>query len=304
MTTSEIEKNFELMIYKKKEKEFEDFAIAIYRLEYPEIHKVKPQGQKGDGGNDGYVSGELVIQCYAPEKIEAKECIAKIERDLQRAISSNWKFKEWHFVVNDHFSGLYRDIHHKIDELKQEYPNLVIKLVDTDGLKKLLLSHKKNLFQIYCILNVDRDIVQFNDINLIINVINFIAEDNILRIFNPVVDFIDFSINKFSPDGIKKLKINVTNEIFSKIFGAYIDKSREIIEEYKDRIGLSQFEEVQKEIIDIFQEKRKRYASEEALKETHNYFFEKNPNKEQNFYNALWIVIAYFFDICDIGDNA
>lgn len=292
------------MIYEKEGKEFEDFTVAIYRLEYPEIQKIKPQGQKGDGGNDGYISGELVIQCYAPEKVEAKECITKIERDLQRAIDSNWKFKEWHFVVNDHFLGLHRDIHHKIDELKQKNPNLTIKLVDADGLKNILLRHTEDLFQIYCILSVDRDIISFNNIDLIINIINFIAEDNVLKTFYAVENFVDFSEENFSPDGIKKLEINIENKFFSKIFGAYIDKSREIIEEYKDKIGLSKFEEVQKEIIDIFKRKREQYNSEEALKKTHNYFFEKNPNKEQNFYNALWIVIAYFFDICDIGDNA
>lgn len=135
MTNLEMESKIKLILYEKNKNEFEDFVIEAYRIEYPNIQSVKPQGQKGDGSNDGYVPNELVLQCYAPERIIAQQTNGKIEKDLNRAINSGWKFKEWHFVINDKFQGIPRDVHHKIDELNDTYKDIEIKLIDSEILK-------------------------------------------------------------------------------------------------------------------------------------------------------------------------
>lgn len=303
MKNLEIEDKIKLMLYEKNKEEFEKFVIEIYRIEYPNIQSVKPQGQKGDGGNDGYVLNELVLQCYAPEHIDAKHTNDKIERDLNRAIKSEWKCKEWHFVINDKFQGIPRDVHHKIDELNDKYKDIEIKLIDSEILKNKLIDYSKNdLFKIYCLLQYDVDVFNFNNIELIVKIVDFISEDSLLRSFNQI-DFINFSLENFNPDGIAKIKVNISNEHFLQMFGAYLEKSKEIIEEYKEQIGLEKFKEVGDIIKDKFNSLRKSFSPEESLRKTHKYFIERNSDKaDQNFQLALWIVIAYFFDICDIGD--
>ena len=304
MTNLEIDNKINLMLYDKNKNEFEDFVIEIYRIEYPNIQSVKPQGQKGDGGNDGYVPDELVLQCYAPEHIDAKQTNDKIEKGLDRAIKSGWKFKEWHFVVNDKFNEIPRDIYKKIDELNDKYKDIKIKLIDSKILKDRLINYSKiDLFKVYCLLKYDIEVFIFNKINLIFKVVDFISEDSLLHNFNPVNRLVNFSLEKFNPDGIAKIKVNISDKYFLKMFGAYLEKSKEIIEEYKEQIELEKFQEVGEVIKDKFNCFRKSFSPEESLHKTHSYFIERNYHKaDQNFQLALWIVIAYFSDICDIGD--
>lgn len=304
MSNSGIESKINVMIYETNKDEFEKFVIETYRIKYPNIQSVKPQGQKGDGGNDGYVPNELVLQCYAPENIDAKQTNDKIENDLDRAINSGWKFREWHFIINDKFKGIPRDVHHKIDELNDGHKNIEIKLIDSKILKNKLIDYSKsNLFEVYCLLKYDIEVFSFNNIQLIIKIVDFISEDSLLHNFNTTESFINFSLEKFNPDGIAKIKVNISNESFLKMFGAYLEKSKEIIEEYKEQIGLEKFQEVGEIIKYKFNSLRNSFSPEESLRKTHIYFTRRNIDKvDQNYQLALWIVIAYFFDICDIGD--
>lgn len=119
-----LKKNIKFEFYEREGNLFEEFVLNIYRLTHPDIRAVKPQGQKGDGANDGYISGELVLQVYAPEELKNK-AIEKIEHDFERAKEYGWNYTDWHFVVNDKFKGVYPDIHQKLDELKANNPTLV-----------------------------------------------------------------------------------------------------------------------------------------------------------------------------------
>lgn len=301
MTNLEIKNKIQSMLDRKYGNEFQDFVIEIYRIEYPNIQSVKPQGQKGDGGNDGYVPNELVLQCYAPENIDAKQTNDKIENDLDRAINSGWKFKEWHFIINDKFRGIPRDIHHKIDELNDRHKSIEIKLIDSKILKNTILNQfKDNQYKVCNLLKYEIEISNFNDLSLLINAIDFIAQDSMLSKFNQSSAFINFSLTHFNPDGQKKLQINIKDRYFLKIFGSFIEKSIEIVEEYKDSIG--NFEEVGKIIKEKFLDFNQHFSSEISIHKTFNYFNKRNYKTDQNFQLALWIVIAYFFDICDIGD--
>lgn len=127
-----------LHFLEKEGNNFEDFVFEIYKLKYKDIQKVKPQGAKGDGANDGYVRGELVLQVYAPETIKVENAIKKMKKDFCRAKDSGWVFKEWHFIINDKLKGGFRDIHHAIDELEKENKDFNIKLIDSSDLIEII----------------------------------------------------------------------------------------------------------------------------------------------------------------------
>ena len=82
---SAFEDKIDLVFYQKDGNEFEDFIIRLYKIKYPSLLGVNPQGPKGDGANDGYLSGKLLLQVYAPEKLNARDAIKKIEHDFYRA---------------------------------------------------------------------------------------------------------------------------------------------------------------------------------------------------------------------------
>ncbi|HHH55141.1 MAG TPA: hypothetical protein ENK91_15875 [Bacteroidetes bacterium] len=290
----------ELFFYKKDGNDFEDFIVKLYKIKYPRLVGVKPQGSKGDGANDGYLSGELVLQVYAPEKIEAKKVIDKLEHDFQRAKKENWNFTQWHFVINDKFKNIHRDIHHKVDELKKINPNIDIRVVDTQTLKNMIYDlQTDNSLKIYVLLEMDRDISNFGDFEKFETIVDFLSKEQAIKNIT-TYDFMNFSKEVFLPDGIKKLEINIKDEYFSKTFGTYIEKSTSIIEEFKAKVGFDEFENVGKYIQDIYQKYEKKVISEQALLKTYKEIYSKI-DSDQNLEISLWITIAYFFDICDIG---
>ena len=297
----DISDKIDLAFFKKSGNEFEDFIVRFYKINYPELLAVKPQGSKGDGANDGYLSDELLLQVYAPEKLDAKSAIVKIEHDFNRAKSENWNFREWHFVVNDKFSNIHRDVHHKIDELKKLNPTMIIKLKDSETLKNMILDLlENNRLKVSILLNIDKDISEFNSFEQVEQVIESISNEKSIRGFSDK-NFKNFSKEIFLPDGIKKLEINIKDEDTFKHFGAYLEKSKEVIEEYKEQIGLDLFEDVGEYIIKEYSKYSSSFRAEESLSKTFNALYGKLED-DRNLETALWVVIAYYFDICDIGE--
>jgi hypothetical protein len=295
-----ISDKIDLAFFKKDGNEFEDFIVRFFKINYPELLAVKPQGSKGDGANDGYLSDELLLQVYAPQKLDAKSAIDKIEHDFNRAKSESWNFKEWHFIVNDKFIGIHRDIHHKIDELKADNPTIQIRLKDSQTLKDMIIDLlPKYRLKIYILLNIDKDISEFNSFEEIAQVVEAIANEKGIRSFSDK-NFKNFSKENFLPDGIKKLEINLKDEDALKQFGAYLEKSKEVIEEYKEQIGLELFKNVGEQIVKEYKKYNNSFTPEVSLSKTFDTIYHKL-NNDRNLETALWVVIAYFFDICDIG---
>ena len=296
-----MDKKIKLAFYEKEGNNFEKFVVSLYKIKYPNLKSVKPQGSKGDGANDGYLSEELLLQVYAPERVEAKKAIEKLEHDFKRAKDEGWKFKKYHFVVNDKFKGALTDIHKIIDELQKKNSNIEIELVDTETLKNMIYDlYPNNSLKIYVLLEMDKDISEFGDFELIETIIDFLANEKTVRQAQ-VTDFMNFSKEDFLPDGITKLEINIKDETFSKIFGTYIIKSQEVIEEFIPKIGLDEFELVGDLIKKSYDKYAKKMVSEKALLQLHSELYKKM-NDDGNLNVALWIIIAYFFDICDIGE--
>jgi len=297
----DIDYKIKLAFYEKDGSAFEEFIVSLYKIKYPNLKAVKPQGVKGDGANDGYLSGELLLQIYAPERIEAKKAIEKLGHDFQRAKDEGWNFKKFHFVINDKFKGGLTDIHKKIDELKKENSDVEIELVDTETLKNMIYDLlPDNSLKIHVLLEMDRDISDFADFEKFEIIIDLLSQEtNVKKISEH--DFKNFSKEVFKPDGIKKLEINISDEYFSKVFGTYIDKSSEIIEEFKPKLGLDEFEIVGKEIQNIYKRYNEKFIPEESLLKTHKILYDKLKN-DRNIETSLWLIIAYFFDICDIGE--
>lgn len=293
----------ELAFYKKDGNDFEKFVVDIYKIFYPELKGVKPQGSKGDGANDGYLSGNLLLQVYAPERIDATEAIKKINHDFARAKTYGWNFKEWHFIVNDKFKNIPTDVHLAIDKLKMDNPYYDIKLIDSHTFQHTVLGLlDKNRLMLYILLNADKDISEFGDFEKVEKVIDAIAAENGIRsIKSP--EYTNFSKETFLPDSIKKLEININerdNEALFKFFGSHIEKAQEIMEEFKPQIGLDLFFSIGKYIQQEYQKYESKLKSDRALMKTYEGIYEKLEN-DKNLETALWVVIAYFFDICDIG---
>ena len=251
--------------------------------------------------NDGYTLNKLVIQIYAPEKFDYKKALKKLEDNFKRA-KEHWNFEEYHFIINDKFKGVHPKVAHKASELAEE---IAFQIVDNESLKNEIINlYKENPFNIYIIFKKDIDIENFDDFEKISTVVDFLANTKDIK-NNSILSLVNFSEHSFFQGKEEKIKLNIKNEEFYKIFLKIVTQSREIIPKYK-RFFEEKLLEVVEYIKEIYNELNKHYLPEESIKRLLNRIIkdlQNQNNYDKNIEIALYIVVGYFFDICDIGET-
>lgn len=116
---------FQNRIYRSSGQRFEDFFVAIMTRRDHRFRPVKPQGRIGDQGNDGFIPEEgRYFQVYAPEDPADKvDTAAKKARDDFAKLKKHWdadsRIVDFRFVFNDKYEGTYPTVEHALAELKR-----------------------------------------------------------------------------------------------------------------------------------------------------------------------------------------
>ena len=77
---------FKLEIHTKNGTEFQSFFENIMEKAFSDYQKIRPYGNLGDGGNDGYRKAlGVYYQVYAPNepKLKESEAVKKLQDDFQ-----------------------------------------------------------------------------------------------------------------------------------------------------------------------------------------------------------------------------
>ncbi len=137
---------FKAKIYSKNGTEFQSFFESIMEKAFSDFQKIKPYGNKGDAGNDGYRKDSGVYyQVYAPNtpSIKQAEAAKKLKRDFEK-IKNGWneisKIKEYYFVFNDKYSGSTQMLEEAVSELEKNNPNIKFKLLLAKDLEKIFFT--------------------------------------------------------------------------------------------------------------------------------------------------------------------
>src|SRR5688572_25740481 len=83
---------FRYKIYSKNGSEFQSFFEEIMRKAFPKFREIRPQGPRGDAGNDGYERDTgIYYQVYAPltPKVSETRAAEKLEKDFQK-LKNGW----------------------------------------------------------------------------------------------------------------------------------------------------------------------------------------------------------------------
>ena len=98
---------FQNKVYLKNGTEFQSFFESVMEKAFSDFQKIRPYGNMGDGGNDGYRKKEgIYYQVNAPINPKEKEATAakKLKNDFQK-LKTNWEeissIKKYIFVLND-----------------------------------------------------------------------------------------------------------------------------------------------------------------------------------------------------------
>ena len=137
-------------VYQKNATEFQGFFEDIMQKAFSDFKKIRPYGNEGDGGNDGYRPSEgIYYQVYAPKIPNEKEAEAarKLKKDFEH-LKTDWdqisKINLFYFVFNDKGAGVSIKLEKALAELKVNNENIEFKILLPKDLETTFLKLKKD----------------------------------------------------------------------------------------------------------------------------------------------------------------
>jgi hypothetical protein len=298
------EKRISYIIFKNKilensEQSYENFFIEVMCKYNSNFQPVKPQGRIGDKKNDGFDKETgTYYQVYAPEDIKKREgkAISKLAEDFE-GLLGYWQnispIKSFFYVLHDKYQGAYPSIHKELAEL--ERVNAII-------CKTFLNKDLENIFwqldddKIFSIIG-SIPTPYISDIEFVVlrEVIEFLMRVDVEYIKANLPTNIDFN---------GKIVFNKLSEIPANFltFGNY---QRGNVEEYFKIRSDFQKEDLRLRFVDLYNEGLELIPnSDEKNDFVFFHILEKaSPNKTKAIKDAVIVLMAYYFECCDIFEE-
>lgn len=119
---------FQLEVHRSDGFAFEHLFGRVMEYSRPGFLKIKPYGNQGDRGNDGYEKTDgRYFQVFAPENpgTSKRAAIAKVEKDFKDKLLPYWgefcEPREYVFVFNDKYHGTVFEIERTLAAIKAEH---------------------------------------------------------------------------------------------------------------------------------------------------------------------------------------
>ncbi|WP_347292820.1 ABC-three component system protein [uncultured Brachyspira sp.] len=297
---------FENKIYGCEGQAFEDlFSLIMKELYSEDFQQVKPYGNFGDRKNDGYIkSTGTFFQLYAPSNIEKKttikNAINKLETDFSGLLNYWSKFtnvKNFYFVINDKFKGCDARIHETINKLQFNNKNINICLFTSsellDYFRKLSIEKK------YRIIGYINSKVNLKTVDL--HCISKVIE----HIINNTITDPDAVLNRLkAPDIKEKIKVNNLDAFGDFLIAGNLQYN--VIDRYYSNNPEAKLV-LQEKVISLYREKLKNNSNKDIVfAEMSKDMIPYTDNEEYNnslIFSAIYVILAYFFQVCDIGDE-
>lgn len=282
---------------------YESLFVDVMTASEPGFRAVKPQGNIGDRKNDGWVKDAgKYWQVYAPEDPSDKEskATAKLNEDFA-GLYAYWNaispIREFYFAVNDKGNGCYPTTEAALATIQKAY---ALQKAEPFGMKCLMdrflgLSREQMI-----------GIIGLPPQPSNLATIEFAALTPILH--HLINDWTPLGGGEtlVAPDLDEKLKFNGLGKIPSDFLrmGAYQVGQ---IEQYFDRTGDFTRTDIKNRLATMFDEAKANQSAGKQDLLADRIFFDMvdrlNLSRTQAGQNAAVVLMAYFFESCDIFDE-
>ena len=296
--------------------EFQNFFTRIMSFARPGFSPVKPQGVHGDWKNDGHEpNAGRYYQVYAPEAFDEAKAIVKLKEDFA-GLMTKWGngvvypvgIQEFHFVVNDSYSitpGAYPTTYAMLEDLRKTNGLKVSRPFLTKDLEDVFLSLQDD--QIWSIVGFppDPSKIKVLRLDLVADVIKHIVE-------NPILRSLDQSLPEEAFE--RKIKFNQLNLSGNLLRAA--DYRRGTMEQYFSSNSDFTRQHVRDKLKAIYENSKTMPLaglSEPATASDQQFFHilneivprppHDNPRLRKELEDAAIVVMAYFFESCDIFEE-
>ena len=279
---------------KKTEQAYEDyFCDLIFSIHSDDFQYVKAAGRDGDGKADGYLAPEkCVFQSYAPSSgFKKSELLKKIEGDFNGAVTK-WKEKisKWTFVHNSH-EGLPKYGLDKLDDLRKINKTVITQPWGPQKLKEMTLGLSvAKLTELFGNAPTQKDF-------------NSLTHEPIKTLLRTISKKPHEENNNISPVSVDKLLYNELSSDVAALLNAGRRKENlvgDILNHWPDPEYGEELAESFRQKYQI--EKENNLSSDEIFIILKT--FAGGDNGTASHQVASLAVLSYFFDRCDIFENA
>lgn len=297
MNKSDFNVHFDLAFQSKKTTEFEKWFTSMAQRVYGnDFELIKAGGRHGDKKSDGrLISSETIFQCYAPEssKTFAQDGPDKV-RDSFPEILEYWpNIKKWIFIHNSS-DGITTSISNALEDLRARYPSINIETGTRHFLKdelhdKLSLAQLSDLYPAAYLVS-HFPAVQMEHIRPLLQKIREGRSSSpAISDFGETPEAEKIDINKLSPDACWAIK------------HAY--KQIRLVDSYFNTLSNPNHANI------IQQAMRDEYSKFKDLGHTPDDILANllkfvGDDGSEPVRAAAYVVVTYYFDSCDIFENA
>lgn len=294
MKKSDFDPHFQIAFSTMHQSKFEGwFATLASRVYGTDFELIKAGGKYGDKKSDGRrISTETIYQCYAPEspKTFAEKAAAKIQDSFPEVISFWPNIREW-ILVHNNVDGIPTTVSDKLEELRKTYTTISIRTATRNFLKDEL-HDKLNLAQLVDV--YPSGALNFNDVQM--------------THIHPLLKRIIEAKKSSSPDTSfgslpdeKKLdhnKLDPESRFCLQRARAYVD----IVHRYIENLSIPTHANIlQEQVRNKYIELRDfGYDPDDILGKLLEFVCVTKTSTDTA---AGYVVLAYYFDACDIFEN-
>ena len=278
---------------------FEDLFTRIMSLAIPGFKPVKPHGNIGDRKNDGYVEAtQTYYQVFAPEELKKShaEATSKLKRDFSGLIRHWPSVREFYFVLNDKYRGVYPDAAQDINSLKERF-----------GLEKAEVMLAKDLEEITFTKLADDalfELVNFPPDPASIPHLNFGVLSEVVSHIMSMPSLPPVHEELVVPDWDAKVAFNGLGESAIRLLNAAALKVGYLEEYLKNQSDFASHE-LRDRMTSLYEQAR---CEETALNESADDVFFRMlelgaPRKKAPYQDAFLVVLAKYFEACDVFES-
>ena len=299
---------FENKIFKANWQAFEDLFTQVMGLLYEDFRKVKAYGSDGDRKNDGFIpTTNTYFQCYAPEDIQKSEAnlITKLNTDFKGLVNhwegEGFKVETFYFAVNDKDKGLSPSSYSELEKLKNSHTEVKIDFLLIPQLKRLFNELKKlQVMQVVGLIPTD----EIGDLDFwaLGEVITNILKNQVPIDFNEnYEDRKDFE-DKIKLNGLTNRVSGILNTASHQekaIESFILENKKNSVQAIRDRfVNYYNDSKLQHQNnIENYADKRFFFISNAASPDV------QNENNSKKIQDAIFILMSYFFEACDIFET-
>jgi hypothetical protein len=288
-------------IYEADKQSYEDLFTKIMQTNDFNFKQVKPQGKLGDGKCDGFneKTGDY-FQVYAPEELKGNEAtlFSKMDSSITGLLvfweERDFKVKKYNYVVKDNYRNEYALIYTNAKKISEKY-EIQCEILLCKDVEDIFMTFGEDEMIVVLGMIPNPDNISNFEYDIMNDVVKHLKERKSRSILEKIPSNPNFD-EKIIFNSLSKVICEILNSGQRQNFAIndFFQLNSKYIKEDL-RLTFSTLYEEGKELIP---------NSETKNDEIFQYIVQKSsPNENQTTYDAIFVLMAYYFEYCDIFET-